>query len=148
VQLEGKSKSIVTNASVLNPIQPPPAPAFIGVGSSGGNMFFGTRTVFYDALGDINNVGQAVDVLNAGTGDIHDGAAPMVNHADTGPGGNAGGGYSITRDPNIRYQGDPDGDTDDVILLANGVRSIQIRWASLHAGVLSAYSLMLSNPPR
>ncbi len=33
-----------SDASVLNPVQPPPAPAFIDVGPSGRNMFFGWHT--------------------------------------------------------------------------------------------------------
>ncbi|MEX2187246.1 MAG: LamG-like jellyroll fold domain-containing protein [Pirellulales bacterium] len=99
-----------------------PVPNFIPVGLGGGGAGFATMTLAYTdgVLADLHSVSDAAAALMGGAVPLITENVPMVNHADTGTGGSPGGGYSITRDPKLRYPGDPDGDTEDIAYVYNG----------------------------
>ena len=94
---------------------------FVEVGPGQSGQDFGVQFVYYDALGDINNVNQAVEVLEGGMGDIFTGSYQLANTADTN--GSAGGGYTLSA-PKDPYIGAPEGDTNDVVWVYNGVLDV------------------------
>ena len=96
---------------------------FIDVGPAPVSEGFGARFVYYDALGDINDVGQAIDILKSGEGTIVDGTLATANTADNGPGGSAGGGYTLSQAKD-RFLGAPDGDNNDVVWIYNGILDV------------------------
>lgn len=103
----------------------PSAPDFIPVGLGGGGAGFATMHVIYTdgLLADLHSVTDASNALQSGVSPLVAENVPMVNHADTGPGGSPGGGYSVLH-PKLRYPGDVDGDTEDFAYVYNGYVNI------------------------
>lgn len=100
----------------------PVAPGFSPVGLGGGGDGFATMHITYvdNAMPDLRSVSGAAAALASGIRPVISENVPFANHADTGPGGSPGGGYSISHDAKLRYPGDTDGDTEDFAYVYNG----------------------------